>query len=330
MNPDKIDCPCCGYEKNLLDESINYINRDSYSEFGEEVFRDRKIYHCNECKFSYSTPFLSNEVLDRFYSNSFSKSRMHSMIIQAKKKFRFSLISLQRIFFVCAFLNTKEKHTILDFGGGNGSNALQLKNLLPNSKVNIDDNDVYKDIWKLREIQKKKLTSYNDHEIDLFFSSHCFEHINANEQNQLLTLIKKKMSKNGILYIEVPNDNFSNFKNKNKMNEGCHISFFSKKSIEILMSKYFEIIDINTRGEDRVLSDEEFRNLGEIYKDNYLKKFLNKIGLLKMAQKITSYYHINFTNNQNEKKKLIGTMFFKKNINADKGSYISILVRNKN
>ena len=137
------------------------------------------------------------------------------------------------------------------------------------------------------------------------------------------------MAKDGILYIEVPNDNFSNFKNKNKMNEGCHISFFSKKSIEILMSKYFEIIDINTRGEDRVLSDEEFRNINNIYNGNYLKKFLNKLGLLKIAQKILVYYHINFPKKKNEQKKLISTMFFKKNINTDKGSYISVLVRNK-
>ena len=251
------------------------------------------------------------------------------MMVLAKSKFKFSLVSLQRVFFACAFLNAKESHTILDFGGGDGINALQLKNLLPNSKVNIDDNDVYKDIWKLKGIQKKKLISYNNNEIDLFFSSHCFEHINANEQNQLLSLIKTKMAKDGILYIEVPNDNFSNFKNKNKMNEGCHISFFSKKSIEILMSKYFEIIDINTRGEDRVLSDEEFRNINNIYNGNYLKKFLNKLGLLKIAQKILVYYHINFPKKKNEQKKLISTMFFKKNINTDKGSYISVLVRNK-
>ena len=329
MNPDKIDCPCCGYEKNLLNDTINYINRDSYSDFGEEIFKDRKIYHCNECKFSYSTPFLSNEVLANFYSNNFSKSRMHSMMVQAKRKFRFSLVSLQRIFFACAFLNAKESHTILDFGGGDGSNAWQLKNLFPNSKINIDDNDIYKDIWKLKGIQKKKLISYNDNEIDLFFSSHCFEHINANEQNQLLKIIKTKMAKDGILYMEVPNDNFSNFKNKNKMNEGCHISFFSEKSMKVLISKYFEIIDINTRGDDRVLSDKEYRNLNNIYDNNYLKKFLNKLGLLKVARKISAYYHIIFAKNKNEQKKLIGTMFFKKNVNADKGSYISILVRNK-
>ena len=77
------------------------------------------------------------------------------------------------------------------------------------------------------------------------------------------------------------------------------------------------------------MSDEEFRNINNIYNGNYLKKFLNKLGLLKIAQKILVYYHINFPKKKNEQKKLISTMFFKKNINTDKGSYISVLVRNK-
>ncbi len=82
-----------------------------------------------------------------------------------------------------------------------------------------------------------------------FFSSHTFEHINANDLNSLLYKIKKKLSNEAIIYIEVPNDNFIDFKDKEKINEGVHVCHFSKDSLSKLVSKYFQIIDINTRGE---------------------------------------------------------------------------------
>ena len=333
MSDDIIDCPCCNENKDQLDRSINYINKKFFSEFGEEKFSNRKMYHCNKCNFSYSTPFLSNDILDEFYGKEFSKRRLHSMLTQAKIKFKFSFVSLQRIFLACAFLNKKESHTILDFGGGAGVIASQLKNLLPNSKVNIDDNEGYKDVWKLRGLEKKSLNSYNDGEIDLFFSSHCFEHINANEQNNLLSFIKKKISKDGIVFIEVPNDDFSKFKNKDKLNEGCHVSHFTTKALEILISKYFDIIDVNSRGDERLFSEDGSGNVHQNVKDtfnnNLLKKLLNKMGLLKVAQSIMQYLHILLPKKNDEKKKLIRNMFFKKNINVTKGSFITVLARNK-
>ena len=330
MNKDIINCPCCGEDKNNLDNSINYTNKIFFSEFGEEVFSDRKMHHCNKCNFSYSTPFLSDEVLDNFYSNEFSKRRMHSMLVQAKKKFRFSLVALQRIFFVSAFLNKKENHTILDFGGGDGTNASQMKNLFPKSKVNIDDNEIYNNIWKSKGLEKKSLKSYEDGEIDLFYSSHCFEHINANEQNNLLGFVKKKMANDGIVYIEVPNDNFSRFKNKDKLNEGCHVSHFSTKSLKILISKYFDIIDVNSRGADRLYEEDRDQNVYDGYKSKPFKKILNKLGLLRVAQSIAVFGHLFFSNNKIYEKKLIGTMFFRKSINnEEQGAFISIVAKNK-
>ena len=103
MNHNIINCPCCNEDKNNLDSSINYVNKKFFSEYGEEKFSDRKMYHCNECNFSYSTPFLSDEILDQFYSNEFSKRRMNSMLIHAKMKFKFSLVTLQRIFLYLLF-----------------------------------------------------------------------------------------------------------------------------------------------------------------------------------------------------------------------------------
>ena len=333
MNHITINCPCCNEDKNNLDSSINYVNKKFFSEHREEIFSDRKMHHCNKCNFSYSTPFLSDEILDQFYLNDFSKRRMNSMLVQAKIKFKFSLVSLQRIFFVSAFLNKKESHTILDFGGGAGATTSQFKNLLPNSNVNIDDNEGYNDIWKLRGLEKKSLNSYKDGEIDLFFSSHTFEHINANEHNNLLSFIKKKISKDGIVYIEVPNDDFSKFKNKDKLNEGCHVSHFTTKSLEILISKYFDIIDVNSRGDERLFSEKGngnvYENIQDTYNKNPLKKLLYKLGLLKVAQSIMQYYHIFLPKKKDEKKKLIETMFFKKNIIAAKGSFITVLARNK-
>ncbi len=331
---EKIDCPCCGSNKNNLSESINYINSDVYSDIGEEIFDNRKLYFCIKCNFSYSTPFLSNEILDNFYTHGFSKRRISDMNIEARREFKFSLPRLQRIFFASSFLNQKENHTMLEFGGGDGSDAQQLQNLFPKSIVNIDDSKIYKDIWKLRGVEYKSLNSYKEKEIDLFYSSHSFEHINAIDQNSLLDLIKKKLSKDAIIYIEVPNDDFSNFQNRDKLNEGCHVSHFTQKSLECLISKYFDIIDISVRGSDRQLSEDLHVDRNKLYSQSFLKRFLkrllNKLGILKFIQSITIHYHIKFPKNKiNQNEELIKTMFFYKNIDEKSGSIISVLARNK-
>ena len=99
-----IDCPCCEEKKENLNHSINYKNKIGKSEFDEELFQNRKIYLCENCGFSYSTPFIDNKTLEHFYKNSFARRRMRSMYVSAKRKFRFSLTSLQRIFYASAFL----------------------------------------------------------------------------------------------------------------------------------------------------------------------------------------------------------------------------------
>ena len=180
----------------------------------------------------------------------------------------------------------------------------------------------------IQQILLKDINSYKDEEISFFFSSHTFEHINARNLNDLLKNIKKKLSKNAIIYIEVPSDNFSKFQYNSKINEGPHISHFTQKSLRLLINKYFDIIDISIRGPKRVLSDNNYQDLNKIYsKKRFLRTLLNKLGILKFAQKISVYYHLFYSKN-NEYENLIKSMFFKKNDDENNGSFISVLARN--
>ena len=330
-NNNMIDCPCCNEKKQNLNTSVRYVDVKFKSEENQELFNNRKLILCTNCNFSYSLPFLSEVNLNDFYYNSFPKRRLRSMEINAKKSFSFNLISLQRIFFASAFLKSKEKLNILDFGGGDGTNAQQIKNLLPNADVKICDNKIYQNIWKVRNVNFKDLDDYDDKSIDFFFSSHTFEHINANDLNSLLYKIKKKLSNEAIIYIEVPNDNFIDFKDKEKINEGVHVCHFSKDSLSKLVSKYFQIIDINTRGEKRKLYEDEdnYKNFSKekniLFRDR-LKQFFEKIKILNFVHKILNFYYLYF-HKINHHKKLVSDKFFHKT-KDDNGSIIALIARN--
>ena len=328
-NNNMIDCPCCNEKKQNLNTSVRYVNVKFKLEENLELFNNRKLILCTNCNFSYSLPFLSEDNLNDFYYNSFPKRRLRSMEINAKKSFSFNLISLQRIFFASAFLKPKEKLNILDFGGGDGTNAQQIKNLLPDADVKICDNKIYQNIWKFRNVNFKDLDDYDDKSIDFFFSSHTFEHINACDLNSLLFKIKKKLSNNAIIYIEVPNDNFINFKDKEKINEGVHLCHFSKDSLNKLVSKYFEIVDINTRGGKRKLTEDHIKNLSKV-KNNLLrdkiKIFLKKTKIIKYIYKIFDLYYLYF-HKIDHHKKLISDKYFNKTDECD-GSIISLVAKN--
>ena len=82
--------------------------------------------------------------------------------------------------------------------------------------------------------------------------SHVLEHFQAYQLESILTNLLNYLAYDGVLIVEVPNDNFKIF-NPEYVNQSPHLSFFSLDSIKILFEKNgFEILYLNTVGKDKI------------------------------------------------------------------------------
>ena len=63
-----ITCYCCANTELI---EIKYINPEYYGEVNSEIFDNRQCYICGNCGFSFSWPFMEEQLLAKFYSESY-------------------------------------------------------------------------------------------------------------------------------------------------------------------------------------------------------------------------------------------------------------------
>ena len=84
---------------------------------------------------------------------------------------------------------------------------------------------------------------------DLILMSHVLEHFNAQYLKSILLNINKYLKSGGVFICEVPNDD-SNYHLLESTNQAPHLSFFSKKSLLIIMGDCgFDVKYINCGGD---------------------------------------------------------------------------------
>lgn len=224
----------------------------NYSFIGENPdFDNCYIVKCKKCGFFYSTiedgydfykyykseyrEVRNEEITDNYLSS--QKTRAMSQLNFIKSNINFKLENINILEIGCglgSFLNEVN----LNGGEGNKLYAFEAdKTMYEYARSNIKDLNIINDVYKIN--------SFEDNKFDLIFMSHVFEHIM--NPNELLLDFNRILKPTGVLFLEVPNENFNsiNYLINNQKGMG-HLLFFDTQTLRKFISKFYNNIRINT------------------------------------------------------------------------------------
>jgi 2-polyprenyl-3-methyl-5-hydroxy-6-metoxy-1,4-benzoquinol methylase len=233
----KISCIC--NSTNIVKTNHTYLKPDM---FDGSIFKkyNRFYYKCEICGLYFSNYTFLKKKLNKIYkfkytnlNNNYdfqkfikitnlplsvSENRQRAILIK-------KIISNKKIF-------KNKKVRLLDYGGGAGyfSYEMQDKKYIcytyDEAKKPIFSNE-----FKLKYVKKKNIKNF-----DIVTLNYVLEHI----KNPVIFLKKiiKLLKKNGLIYIEIPNDkNFIYLKKTNVIFNSLHLYFFNSFNIKNLLEK---------------------------------------------------------------------------------------------
>ena len=267
MRYQKNKCINCGSKNYKL--IFSYANPDKYEkQIGIVKYHkkfNRKIYCCKTCDMYFSNYIFFNNPMDKIYKNEYRKNRNQDPLALLKKIVKLSFKNSEtkqrivlikeniKIFENSKMIKIRKKRKLLDIGGASGIFAFEFKNKNWSSTI-LDPSKQGNFIKKLKVkyIQKKidnKLKLKKKY--DLVTLIYTLEHIL--NPIKILKIVKKTLTKNGLLYIEVPNSiAFKYFKKSNDIFNSCHLWFWNSFNISMMLNHLgFEIFFIRSEKEIR-------------------------------------------------------------------------------
>ena len=233
------------------------------TKFNVPYTNDFKVIECSKCKYGTIDPVPSGDTLDKLYnSKQYFNSHMHTKYEELNETELKESIQKQGAFHFHHLMKVlKQNSTILEIGPGYG---LQLKYLanagytVKGVETSANAAAFIKNKLEL-PVECSGFEEYNDkNSYDVLMLNHVLEHFT--DLHLVMKKIKDLLKNGGHLYIRVPNhDSYDRRKMGIKWPAYLpfHISYFSKKSLKLLLAKYdFEIISIE-----------------EYISDEFLKKF---------------------------------------------------------
>lgn len=221
------------------------------------LFESKKIFKCQSCEYHFCAdiePIALNSYYETSYDeNDFGRSKTfpspEDYFNNRSNQFKPDR-SDAHINSSLYHLDTQSKISILDCGAGLGTTLNIAKNTFPNSELHAFENDIFSKMY-LDYIgvtqHSGDLLSFlkeNTIEFDLIICSHFLEHVAPTILLEIRDLLLKSLSDDGILLLEVPNDNWFEYPHKIH-NLPPHVSFFSIKSLK-LMFQDSKIVSIGT------------------------------------------------------------------------------------
>ncbi len=198
------------------------------------LFKGSQIVKCLKCEFQQIWPIPSEADLNMYYEKLYFDNKnvdRAAIKTSSDKKLRhdYQWELLNKYF------SFEMQNKMLEFGAGPASMSYLLKEKYSDLIQFVVEPD--KSFRKYHEVHLKShcvqdISELNENNFSLIFSSHSFEHVL--DPIELLKDFYIKLSKNGKLFIEVPNatkDFFNNY-----ITDAPHISFFTisvlKKMVE--------------------------------------------------------------------------------------------------
>lgn len=228
------DCPIC---KKTTEFSHSYDSANS-------IFAEKKINKCYECEYFFCSE-ISADLLNSYYEtdydeNDFNRSKKFpspkEYFDNPNNQFKPDRSSVH-INSSAKYLSRTTSLSILDCGAGLGTTLNIAKQAFPDAKLYSFENDILSKKY-LDEIDVVNFSGdllnflkKNSIKFDLIICSHFLEHVSPNIFLEIKDMLLYSLSSDGILMIEVPNDNW--FKYPHKIHAiPPHVSFFSVKSLK--------------------------------------------------------------------------------------------------
>ena len=210
---------------------------------GEELFLNKKIILCSNCKLGTTYPMIDEKTLNNYYRKNYwlNHRNIKSNVISDNEKLNFK----KKIDFIKDKIDKKMDYVFGEFGCGKGTLAsIAIENISVKKYFGIELSTVSltNDLLKNNKFsQVESIEQIKDDSIDIFIMIQSIEHLV--DVNSFFKRLNYKLKKNSLLLIETPNYNEYYFKNK-KSGWVPHTLFFNKSSLLYLSEKFkFEVVD---------------------------------------------------------------------------------------
>ena len=239
---DKTDCLICNGSNKVkfLDNYKLEIEED------KKYFKDAKLYHCDDCDFSFVYPMPKEEDLNNFYKHVYrSLNRPPYWLTENYKdlkKYYLEDKNLNYLLYLTTLIDISKVENVYDFGAGYGDLGNALKKKFPKLNLFCTENDKhckkileergYKNFENLEDINKK---------FDLIITIHSLEHMS---DISIFSKFKEILKPNGLIFFEVPNCPNDYF--DGRPYDSPHLLFYTRKSFEKIASlNSFKILNFS-------------------------------------------------------------------------------------
>ena len=265
-NYKKAKCPLCKEKFSVRENTIaSYEKPDQYEiAVGiKEDFYYRKWVRCDSCTLIFSIYSRSNNAFDFLYEELYRKvGAVPWRKLSTEETFKLVLKlapekseTIYRVNFIkgkiASFIKSslyskKEKYKLLDIGGATGSFAFAFKDKKWESTI-IDPDGSGKFIknYNIKFKQGWFTEKSFNFKFDLISLIFVLEHVL--KPSLLLREIRKSLTPDGLVYIEVPDEvAFYKISSLDDIFNSCHLYMFNPRSLQMLLSQNnFEIMSLD-------------------------------------------------------------------------------------
>lgn len=274
----KRNCPVCDSNKKI--KILDIYNWKKMDTDGKIFIIDKKYCLCKNCDLVYTNPTVDPKIFDKLYTNSVVGSFFdHKNSKNVLKLEKFDKLVGKYI---------KKDTKVLEIGCGSGVLLKHLNKKYKIKKKNLLALDPSKEVFKKFKLNKnfKIVNKFLDNfltkeKFDLIVMDNVFEHFENPRKS--LEKINQHLSKNGIIYIAIPDtENIKTIQN-DPFNHTCNYNY-NNMSILLNNSK-FRIL--NKKQSFQQINLVAKRSLGTFKrfetKKKYKKKLIFKINLIKLS-----------------------------------------------
>lgn len=238
-----MECIACKATK-FVKKQTNYIYSDT--DF-KKIFPNIECVKCMNCKLvqveMHESKKIFDEKLTEYYKRDYRSDGKNSLSKKSEEWYRKRGKAITEV--GKEYFSENDEINIFEFGAGYGINLDELHKAFPLAKLytNEINEKCFENLDNLK-INHKEIADFKK-EIDYAILSHVIEHLVYPEE--VILDIARKMRKNGIMYIEVPNNTRGNM-----VFIEPHISFFGKESLYKFyinqLSDEFELVSLYETG----------------------------------------------------------------------------------
>lgn len=251
VNVNGLQCPCCGCDDFAREEYLNWGWSSS------EYFNALDIQVCNSCGFGLALPEPSTETLSDFYRSHY---RSRDSVFFVDFRFEGNRVfvppdprSIAQISLGSQFCVPEKGDVFLDLGPGIGSSFSELNLMHPGWQLvaveeNVGAADSYKKRFGVRSYQSIGELERERVQVKMALMSHSLEHFGGSALHGLLGGLKGVLRKDGVLVVEVPNEDLRQ-RGSGRMRSTPHLSFFSLPSLrELFENQGWEVLFLRASG----------------------------------------------------------------------------------